>query len=113
MGLGGRVRQFALHGVYQQADNQVKLIVDSEQQHLDSPMLREQLKQALSQLHNTHIELFIEFNNGVENTPYLIQQKIDAFRHQQAVHTIKNDPVITQLITHFDAELDEGTIKAL
>ncbi|TMO86148.1 DNA polymerase III subunit gamma/tau [Pseudoalteromonas spongiae] len=113
MGLGGRVRQFALHSIYQQNGAEVSLLVDSEQRHLDSPMLREQLQQALSNLLNTHVELIINFNDMVEQTPFRIQQKIDAFRHQQAVHTIKNDPIITQLMTHFDAELDEGTIKAL
>ena len=113
MGLGGRIRQFALHSIYQEQGAQVNLLVDSEQKHLDSPMLRDQLQQALSQLKNMQVELAIEFNDVVEHTPFKIQQKIDAFRHQQAVHTIKNDPIITQLMTHFDAELDEGTIKAL
>lgn len=111
MALGGRIRQFALHSIYQKQDNQVFLNVDLTQQHLDSQMLRDQLQTSLSQVLNEAIDLQVQFEGTVENSPYLIQQKIDSDRLQHATEVLKQDPVITQFVSRFDAQMDESSVQ--
>ena len=111
MALGGRIRQFALHSIYQKQDNQIFLNVDLTQQHLDSQMLRDQLQTSLSQVLNEAIDLQVQFEGTVENSPYLIQQKIDLDRLQHASEVLKQDPVVTQFVSRFDAQMDESSVR--
>ncbi|RZQ53548.1 AAA family ATPase [Pseudoalteromonas phenolica] len=113
MALGGRMRQFALHSIYHYENNQANIQVDISQRHLDSAILRQKLQAALNEMYNSEVELIVEFAEGVIDSPYLIQQKIDAHRHQQAIETINQDPIVLQLIEQFSAEVDENTIQAL
>ncbi|CAH9056859.1 Holliday junction ATP-dependent DNA helicase RuvB [Pseudoalteromonas holothuriae] len=113
MGLGGRMRQFALHSIFTKDQNQFKLEVDQSQQHLDSPMLRQKLIASLSEIYGYEIQLDIIFAPGVIDSPYLIQQKIDAERYQQAVDVINQDSNIVQFVQEFDATVDENTVQAL
>ena len=113
MALGGRMRQFALHSIYHYESNQANIQVDISQRHLDSAVLRQKLQAALNDMYNSEVELIVEFAEGVIDSPYLIQQKIDAHRHQQAIETINQDPIVLQLIEQFSAEVDENTIQAL
>ena len=113
MALGGRMRQFALHSIYHYESNQANIQVDISQRHLDSAVLRQKLQVALNDMYNSEVELIVEFAEGVIDSPYLIQQKIDAHRHQQAIETINQDPIVLQLIEQFSAEVDENTIQAL
>lgn len=113
MALGGRMRQFALHSIYHYENNQANIQVDISQRHLDSAVLRQKLQAALNDMYGSEVELIVEFAEGVIDSPYLIQQKIDAHRHQQAIETINQDPIVIQLIEQFSAEVDENTIQAL
>jgi DNA polymerase-3 subunit gamma/tau len=113
MALGGRMRQFALHSIYHYENNQANIQVDISQRHLDSAVLRQKLQAALNDMYSSNVELIVEFAEGVIDSPYLIQQKIDASRHQQAIETINQDPIVLQFIEQFSAEVDENTIQAL
>ena len=113
MGLGGRMRQFALHSIFSKQNNQLHIEVDSSQRHLDSAVLRQKLNAALSEIYGHNVELSIEFADGVIDSPYLIQQKIDAGRHQQAIDVINNDENIVQFQQLFSAIIDENSIQAL
>lgn len=113
MKLGGLARQFALHSIFSKQGEQLHLQVDESQKHLDTPMLRQQFQQALSDIYQHNIALSIEFAQGVIDSPYLIQQKIDAQRHQQAVDVINQDKNVMQLSETFNATLNENSIKAL
>ncbi|WP_062570724.1 DNA polymerase III subunit gamma/tau [Pseudoalteromonas arabiensis] len=113
MGLGGRMRQFALHSIFTKNNNQMHIEVDSSQRHLDSAVLRQKLNAALSEIYGHNVELSIEFADGVIDSPYLIQQKIDAGRHQQAIDVINSDENIVQFQQLFSAIIDENSIQAL
>lgn len=113
MGLGGRVRQFALHSVMLKNAHKVMLTTDITQQHLDSQGLRESLQVSLAGHFNQAIELTIDYQENLMQTPFLIQQAIDAHRHQQAIQTIVNDEKVQAFTQQFDAEVDESTIRAL
>ena len=113
MGLGGRMRQFALHSIFTKQDNHFHIEVDESQKHLDTPMLRQKLNVALSTIYGHNVELNIDFASGVIDSPYLIQQKIDAGSHQQAIDVITSDENIVQFQQLFSAEIDENSIQAL
>lgn len=113
MGLGGRMRQFALHSIYSKQQQQLHLEVDESQKHLDTPMLRQKLSAALASIYEHNVDLTINFAAGVIDSPYLIQQKIDAGRHQQAIDVINSDENIMQLQQLFSAIIDENSIQAL
>ncbi|NOU49616.1 DNA polymerase III subunit gamma/tau [Pseudoalteromonas sp. JBTF-M23] len=113
MGLGGRMRQFALHSIFTKDGHTFNLEVDQSQQHLDSPMLRQKLTASLSEIYSYEVQLQVSFAPGVIDSPYLIQQKIDANRYQQAVDVINSDPNIVQFVQEFDAAVDENTVQAL
>ncbi len=113
MGLGGRMRQFALHSIFTKQNNQLHIEVDSSQRHLDSAVLRQKLNAALSEIYGHNVELSIEFADGVIDSPFLIQQKIDAGRHQQAIDVINTDENIVQFQQLFSAIIDENSIQAL
>ncbi len=112
MGLGGRMRQFALHSIFTKNDRQLHIEVDSSQRHLDSAVLRQKLNAALSEIYGHNVELNIDFADGVIDSPYLIQQKIDAGRHQQAIDVINSDENIVQFQQLFSAIIDENSIQA-
>ncbi|MBH0026785.1 DNA polymerase III subunit gamma/tau [Pseudoalteromonas sp. SWN29] len=113
MGLGGRMRQFALHSIFTKQGNSLHIDVDESQKHLDTPMLRQRLDAALSSIYEHNVSLSINFAKGVIDSPYLIQQKIDAGRHQQAIDVITSDENIVQFQQVFSAEIDENSIQAL
>ncbi|WP_125718760.1 DNA polymerase III subunit gamma/tau [Pseudoalteromonas rubra] len=113
MQLGGRVRQFALHAMFNQQGQHCTLQVEQSQQHLDSSMLREKLHESLAEQLNEPVELNIEFVDAVNNTPFLIQQDIDQQRYLQAVDAINNDPVIQAFAREFEALVDEKSVRAL
>ncbi|CAM3955806.1 DNA polymerase III subunit gamma/tau [Pseudoalteromonas byunsanensis] len=113
MGLGGRMRQFALHSIFTKDGHIFKLEVDQSQQHLDSPMLRQKLTASLCDIYSYEVQLEISFAPGVIDSPYLIQQKIDADRYQQALDVINQDTNVVQFVEEFDATVDENTVQAL
>ncbi|MBQ4863765.1 DNA polymerase III subunit gamma/tau [Pseudoalteromonas sp. MMG013] len=113
MGLGGRMRQFALHSIFNKENNSIKLDVDASQQHLDSAILRQKLIASLSEIYGYEVEVDIVFAPGVIDSPFLIQQKIDAQRYQQAVDVINQDENVVQFVQEFAAIIDENTIQAL
>ncbi len=113
MGLGGRMRQFALHSIFSKQGNNLHIDVDESQKHLDTPVLRQKLDAALSSIYGHNVALSINFAQGVIDSPYLIQQKIDAGRHQQAIDVITTDENIVQFQQLFSAEIDENSIQAL
>ncbi len=113
MGLGGRMRQFALHSIFTKQGSNLHIDVDESQKHLDTPMLRQKLDAALSSIYDHNVSLSIKFAQGVIDSPYLIQQKIDAGRHQQAIDVITSDENIVQFQQLFSAEIDENSIQAL
>ncbi|WP_046006394.1 DNA polymerase III subunit gamma/tau [Pseudoalteromonas rubra] len=113
MQLGGRVRQFALHAMFNQQGQHCTLQVEQSQQHLDSSMLREKLHESLAEQLNEPVELNIEFVDVVNNTPFLIQQDIDQQRYLQAVDAVNNDPVIQAFAREFEASVDEKSVRAL
>ncbi|MCG7547016.1 DNA polymerase III subunit gamma/tau [Pseudoalteromonas sp. Of7M-16] len=113
MALSGRVRQFALHAMYEKQGGVCVLQAEQSQQHLDSPMLRDKLQQSFSLALNEPVELRMEFIDKVQATPFLIQQEIDQQRYLEAVDAVNSDPIIQTMVAEFDAVVNEKSVKAL
>ncbi|KZN73133.1 DNA polymerase III subunit gamma/tau [Pseudoalteromonas luteoviolacea] len=113
MGLSGRVRQFALHAMFEKQGNTCVLKAEQSQQHLDSPMLRDKLQQSFTLALNEPVELQMEFVEQVQLTPFLIQQDIDQKRYLEAVDAVNSDPIIQTMVVEFDAVVNEKSVKAL
>ena len=113
MQLGGRIRQYALHSIFSQNGCEVSLQVDSNQQHLDSQALRQKLTESLSQLLGQAIELVISYSDGLQHTPFIVQQQLDQHRLAQAKSAMQSDPLVIAFVQEFDATLDENSVQAL
>ncbi|AOT09063.1 DNA polymerase III subunit gamma/tau [Pseudoalteromonas luteoviolacea] len=113
MALSGRVRQFALHAMYEKKGNLCVLKAEQNQQHLDSPMLRDKLQQSFTLALSEPVELQMEFVEQVQSTPFLIQQDIDQQRYLEAVDAVNSDPIIQTMVAEFDAVVNEKSVKAL
>ena len=113
MQLGGRIRQYALHSIFSQNGSKVSLQVDSNQQHLDSQALRQKLTESLSQLLGQAIELVISYSDGLQHTPFIVQQQLDQHRLAQAKSAMQRDPLVSAFVQEFDATLDENSVQAL
>ena len=113
MQLGGRIRQYALHSIFSQNGSEVSLQVDSNQQHLDSQALRQKLTESLSQLLGQAIELVISYSDGLQHTPFIVQQQLDQHRLAQAKSAMQSDPLVSAFVQEFDATLDENSVQAL
>jgi hypothetical protein len=69
------------------------------------------IQQALADKSQRDIELTVEYND-VSNSPYELQQKIDAMRLQYAKSTIDTDTAFQELIKAFDATVVSDSIEA-
>ncbi len=110
-GVGGLTKQLALHSSMQRHHHQCKLTLLASQQHLNNEVAVPQLQQALSTLWQQPVELVIELGQP-QNTPFAIQQSINAMRQQYAIEVINKDDNIKLLQQQFEAQVIEGSIKA-
>ncbi|MDN4503656.1 DNA polymerase III subunit gamma/tau [Alteromonadaceae bacterium BrNp21-10] len=110
-GVGGLTKQLALHSSMQRLQGQCKLTLLASQHHLNNEVAVPQLQQALSDLWQQPVELVVELGQP-QNTPFGIQQSINAMRQQYAVDVIKNDENINLLQQQFEGQIVAGSIKA-
>lgn len=92
----------------------VLLRLRSSQRHLNSPSAQNTLKEALSELYGTPIELtIVEDDNPAVKTPLEWRQAIYEEKLAQARQSIIADNNIQTLRRFFDADLDEESIRPL
>ena len=114
MSLIARVRQLALHATIDESstDNVLKLKLDQSIKHLNSDAAHKQLEANLSQYLSRPITVELEIVDKTVDDPYQIQTHINDKRLDYATDLIKSDPIVNQLIDHFQAQLDETSIIA-
>lgn len=106
------IQQLALNSVKQQQGSHITLKLRTRQKHLDSSATRQFLTQALSELHGQTVELTIEADDNPElRTPIEWRQVIYEEKLSQAKRAVISDSHIQTLLTMFDAELDEESIR--
>lgn len=107
------VQQLALNAVKEQTgEDSICLHLRSSQRHLNSKSAHSMLSDALSELYGKVISLTICEDDDVSiKTPLEWRQAIYEEMLAQARQSIVTDKTIQTLLTFFDAELDEESIR--
>lgn len=106
------VQQLALNSSMQQQGSQVLIRLRSAQKHLNSASAQQVLATALSELNGETVELSIEEDDNPQYlTPLEWRQVIYEEKLLQAKQSVISDSHIQTLLTMFDAELDEESIR--
>jgi len=111
MALGGRLRQLAIHSVYERNDKVVHLLLAHEHRHLNAETAVDALSKKLALLLELPIELIIEIGDNDIKTPYQIAQELHQERLLIAAQRIKEDDGVIHFIEQFDANLVDESIK--
>lgn len=111
--LDGLARQLAMNSVVSNyTDNKLHLIFLPELELMLKPDVESQIKQAIED--KLGVSLKLEFSSqatlGCE-TPHQAYIRKQEQHRQQAIQTIKQDPVVQQLKTVFGAELIEDSVQ--
>ena len=114
MDISGLGRQLLLNSnLLKVADNHWLINVAPAQQSLLSDATAESVRLALQQSLAAQGKFEFRVEEPRVPTPLMIQQHIDAYRHQLAVEWVQNDAAVLELKQRFAAEVDESTIKAV
>ena len=111
LALGGRLRQLAIHSVYERQDNAISLLLAHEHRHLNAETAIDALNKKLSLLLEAPIELTVEIGDNEIQTPYQIAQDLHRERLSIAAERIKADDGVLHFIEQFDANLVDESIK--
>ncbi|MEO3878357.1 DNA polymerase III subunit gamma/tau [Rheinheimera fenheensis] len=107
---GGLSRLFLLNAAAEQNGNQLTLNVAQSQQHLDSPAFRTKLQQVLEASFNQPLEVVIQYQPEVTQSPLAIQQRIVQERLVYVTRLLQQDEKVQQLQQLFNAQLLTDTI---
>jgi DNA polymerase-3 subunit gamma/tau len=108
------VQQLALNAVREREGGKVRLRLRSAQHHLNTASAQQALTQALSTLYQTEVELsVVSDDNLAVRTPLEWRQAIYEEKLAQARQSILSDKNIQTLLSVFDAQLDEESIRPI
>ena len=114
MSLKGLVKELASHCVLkQQTENQIDLLIASDQEHLLNTNQKDKLEHAIRTQYGNGYKLSIAVQNAETETPAQQQNRIRAEQQRMAEHAIAEDPNISAMKQMFGAEVDESSIKPL
>ena len=111
MALGGRLRQLAIHSVYDRNDKVIHLLLAHEHRHLNAETAIDALSKKLALLLELPIEVIVEIGDNDIKTPYQIAQELHQERLLIAAQRIKEDDGVIHFIEQFDANLVDESIK--
>ncbi|MBD3587443.1 DNA polymerase III subunit gamma/tau [Salinimonas sp. HHU 13199] len=111
MNVAGLIKQIVLHSSYEKKDSNIILELDASQAHLLNDNAIAQVKQALSTALNESIQLDIRVGEPAQ-TPFSLQQQINAMRQQYAHQVVGSDTLFTSLTDAFNASVKGDTVKA-
>lgn len=107
---GGLSRLFLLNAAAEQNGNQLTLTVAQSQQHLDSPAFRTKLQQVLEASFNQALQVVIQYQPEVAQSPLAIQQRIVQERLGYVSRLLQQDEKVQQLQQMFNAQLLTDTM---
>lgn len=115
MDLGGRVRQLAFNATIdpQSNDSFLKINLNKNSAHINSPAALEQIKARFSAIKNQPVNVEIELVEDPGMTPLVIQQIINDKRLANAQNIIHHDKFVLHLGQKFDASIIEESIEPL
>lgn len=108
---GGLSRLFLLNAAMSLQTENMHLTVAKSQQHLDNAEFRQNLQQLLESSFNQRLQVQINYQDEVADSPLAIQQRIVAERRVYVHNLLQQDPNVIQLQQLFDAQMLEDTIQ--
>jgi len=111
LGLGGRLRQLAIHSTFTQTGNTISLLLAAEHKHLNAENAVGALQKRLSLLLDAPVEVVVDIGGDANQTPYDIAQDLHHHRLELAAQRIKADVSVNKFINDFDANLVDESIK--
>ena len=110
--IGGMARELAQHCLLRSAGAaRVLLALAPAHRHLQMKPAQDKLQQALSEYYARPVQLVIELEEVVGDTPAAVVQKQRQARQDEAVASVEKDEFVREVIELFDATLDRDSIK--
>ena len=110
--LGGMARELGQHCELLKVDsNRVFLRLSPTHRHLQIKPAQDKLQQALSDYLGRPVQLSIDLEEIVGDTPAAVAQRLRRERQDQAVASVEQDEFVREVIDIFDATLIESSIK--
>ena len=110
--LGGMARELAQHCQLRRIDGaQAVLCLSPTHRHLQMKPAQDKLQQSLSEYFGRPMQLSIELQETVGDTPAATAQRRKSERQEHAVASVEQDGFVREVIDLFDATLIESSIK--
>ena len=110
--LGGMARELGQHCELLKVDtSRVFLRLSPTHRHLQIKPAQDKLQQALSEYLGRPIQLSVDLEEIVGDTPAAVAQRVRRERQDQAVASVERDEFVREVIDIFDATLIESSIK--
>lgn len=115
MALNGRLRQLAINATIDElsTDENLILCLNQSTKHLKSEAAHQQLEEFVSGYFARPMTVEIQVVEQTIADPYQIQTHINDKRYDYAKELLLEDETVKQLQEHFQATLNEDTVKAL
>nr|WP_136252158.1 DNA polymerase III subunit gamma/tau [Ningiella ruwaisensis] len=108
----GLARQLLIHGRSSGIKNKQMIVeINESHHHLNEKSSVESIRQALKDQYGQEIEVTVQYAN-VSNSPYELQQQIDAMRLEYAKNIVETDASIQELKKAFDARVIPESITS-
>lgn len=112
LGVGGVLQSTVSNCQLMRVDGQrFEFILDRNNSTLFDTGHQQRLSDLLSQYFAQPVEAIIELGDIDTETPAIRSARLKRERQQAALDSLQGDPVMQQLIEHFDATLDEDSVK--
>lgn len=92
------------------ADNQFNLIIDKHYATLYDPSHQARIGQTIGQYLGCEVNVAIEVGDVTAETPAAMLERLRSERLQQAIQSMKSDPLVQDVIQMFSATLQEDTV---
>lgn len=110
--LGGMARELAQHCQLQRIDGaQAVLRLSPTHRHLQMKPAQDKLQQALSDYFGRPLQVAIELQESIGDTPAATAQRRKHEQQDRAVSAVEQDDFVREVIDLFDATLIESSIK--
>jgi DNA polymerase-3 subunit gamma/tau len=113
--LGGITKALADNCVLQSHDgNHIHLSLAPEHESMKTPQQEKRLQEMLSQHFGENIKLRISVGNShasAQASPAVLQRQAEQSRFDAAMTDLENDPLVQEIKTAFDAEIDRNSVR--
>ncbi len=113
LGLAGMVYNIARHSELREVRGaHLQFVLDADNSSLFNDDHARKIRLALENYFNRSLTVEIDLGEPVRETPAMRQARLSRERQQAAVASLEADPVLQNLITRFDGELDRSSITS-